>query len=170
VNVVDRVIRTAKEFVGVREEPGNRGPVCDFANWYIIKDWHDYPVGGRGAPWCSTFLQLVGRLSLGDAWPFPREAMMSSVQLLTMWAIKKGLTVEVPAPGDFLCVSRGEGWGHIALVTEALSDNTVKTIEGNTNEGGSFDGVGVFVRTRQVRPTDRLVRWTDLLPGVGPLG
>ena len=38
--------------------------------------------------------------------------------------------------------------GHVGLVTEVLNNNLVKTIEGNTNFGGSREGEGVFELTR----------------------
>ena len=42
-------------------------------------------------------------------------------------------------------VDTGGGHGHMGLVAEVLGGKLI-TIEGNTNDGGSREGVGVFRR------------------------
>ncbi len=161
---ITSVIDTAKRFEGTMELSGNRGVLPDFCNWlHSGGDWRQYPLGLQGAPWCSTFLMTMGRLALGDRWPYPMKPEVSSVQ----WVAKQAKEIEIigdrPEVGDFLCVSKGiDYWGHIALVT-GVSGDTVRTIEGNTNNSGSSEGVGVYVLSRLYKPADRLVRWVNLL-------
>lgn len=168
---VEEVLKVAQTFLGVREELNNRGPIADFCNWNLIRDWRDYPLGGKGAPWCSSWTQLVGRLALGSSWPFPQAPWVSSVQKIAEWGAQQGINVMEPKRGDLFCVGHNGGWGHVAFVTEVLLDWKVRTVEGNANDGGSFNGNGVYALTRSVRPADRLLRWTRLFTNqTGPLG
>lgn len=169
--MVEEVIRVAQEFLGVQEEPENRGVVPDFANWWVIRDWRNYPLGGKGAPWCSSWVSLVGRLALGAYWPLPVSPWVSNVQTLAEWGKQQGILVTDFIRGDLLCVAHDVGWGHVALITGSTSEGKATTIEGNSNTGGSFNGNGVYKLVRTVRSQDRVLRWTDLLENrTGPLG
>jgi hypothetical protein len=53
-------------------------------------------------------------------------------------------------PGHVFFIDTGEGHGHTGLVV-GRSGNDLQTIEGNTNELGGREGIGVFARTRPVR-------------------
>jgi peptidoglycan hydrolase-like protein with peptidoglycan-binding domain len=54
----------------------------------------------------------------------------------------------VVKPGDiFLVQKTPNDWFHTGLVT-GVHDSVFETIEGNTNEDGSHNGIGVFKRTR----------------------
>ena len=48
-------------------------------------------------------------------------------------------------PGMVFVLATGGGHGHVGFV-ESLTGVVLTTIEGNTNEGGSREGVGVFRR------------------------
>lgn len=48
-------------------------------------------------------------------------------------------------PGMVFMMSTGGGYGHTGIVV-ALHGNVLETIEGNTNDGGSSNGIGVFRR------------------------
>ena len=50
------------------------------------------------------------------------------------------------APGQIFVLSTGGGLGHVGLV-ESVDGGVLTTIEGNTNDGGSREGIGVFRRT-----------------------
>jgi hypothetical protein len=47
-----------------------------------------------------------------------------------------------------ICSDRDQGTGHTGLVERVLGGRLV-TIEGNTNGGGSREGIGVFRRNRR---------------------
>ena len=49
-------------------------------------------------------------------------------------------------PGMIFIISTGDGTGHTGLV-ESVSGGKLVTIEGNTNDDGSREGIGVFRRT-----------------------
>ncbi|MBI1740611.1 MAG: hypothetical protein HY233_09860 [Acidobacteriales bacterium] len=49
-------------------------------------------------------------------------------------------------PGMIFIITTGGGQGHTGLVEE-VRGMTLNTIEGNTNEGESREGIGVFRRT-----------------------
>ena len=57
-------------------------------------------------------------------------------------------------PGHIFCINRSSGLGHTGLVEHVLGGKLV-SIEGNTNEGGSGEGIGVFHRNlRKVSSID----------------
>jgi hypothetical protein len=49
-------------------------------------------------------------------------------------------------PGMIFAISTGGGYGHVGFVAQVIG-NRLETIEGNTNDGGSREGIGVFRRT-----------------------
>src|SRR5437763_788838 len=51
-------------------------------------------------------------------------------------------------PGFIFVLSTGGSHGHTGLVAEVLPGK-LRTIEGNTNDGGSREGIGVFRRDRR---------------------
>jgi hypothetical protein len=51
-------------------------------------------------------------------------------------------------PGMVFYIDTGGGTGHAGFVTTVIGGR-LTTIEGNTNEGGSREGIGVFTRTRR---------------------
>ncbi len=53
-------------------------------------------------------------------------------------------------PGHVFFIDTGQGHGHTGLVV-GREGNEFQTIEGNTNELGGREGVGVFARKRPVR-------------------
>jgi hypothetical protein len=159
-------LSTAQEFVGVKELPSNRGIVPDFANWlHSGGDWREYPLGLLGAPWCATSANLIGRLALGILWPLPRTPAVSAVDGIVRWGIEaKVIAEDGPQPGDLLCIARQAGFGHVAIVREVLPLGEVGTVEGNSNDDGSFNGDGVYALTRRVKAADVLVRWVLRFP------
>jgi hypothetical protein len=55
-------------------------------------------------------------------------------------------TPTLVTPGQIFVLSTGGGHGHMGLVEE-VHGGKLTTIEGNTNDGGSREGIGVFRRT-----------------------
>jgi hypothetical protein len=51
-------------------------------------------------------------------------------------------------PGSLFIIDHGGGLGHSGLVTE-VANGRLKTVEGNTNDNGSNNGIGVFERDRR---------------------
>jgi hypothetical protein len=159
-------LSTAQEFVGVKEEGTNEGPLPTFCNWlHSGGDYREYPLGLKKAPWCATFANTMGRLAVGVLWPLPRTPEVSGVDGIVRWGIEqKVIAGDGPQPGDLLCIAKQTGFGHVAIVREVLPLGAVKTLEGNSNNDGSFNGDGVCSLTRQVKVADRLVRWVLRFP------
>jgi hypothetical protein len=162
-NPVRAFVRTAQQFRGVLEVPrnSNRGIVPDFCNWWIIRDWREFPLGGLAAPWCASFVGVVGQLAIGEAWPVPG---ICDVDQLVMWAETHDVFHETAEDGDLIVLFYpGSGhWGHVGIVVRAGAKSVV-TIEGNTNAGGSREGNGVYERRREIRMGTRFIRWVNAL-------
>jgi hypothetical protein len=138
--------------IGVREDPplSNRGREVEA---YLAS------VGvPPGNAWCAAFVYFcVDRAAAakGLANPLPKTG-----KVLDMWrkALKAGLPClttqqAVAAPGlvssgMIFVMDFGEGKGHTGLVKD-LAGGRLATIEGNSNDDGSRDGVGVFAQTRR---------------------
>ena len=161
--MIDALLNTAKQFRGVREEDGNRGIVPDFVNWWIGRDMRDYPMGLKGAPWCSTWVNTVGRLALGADWPVPIGAAFSDVDKMVDWAKAKGCWYTEPHDGDLFCIRKGDGYGHIGIVVRVEAMGEFRSVEGNTNDDGSFNGNGVYERVRETSQCG-FIRWTEVTP------
>lgn len=166
---VRAVINTAQRFVGNLEYPknSNHGITPDFCNWWVIKDMRPFPMGGGGAPWCATFVSTIGRLALGVSWPIP---MTSDVTKLARWAQDRGLFRQRPAiahvqGGDIFLVPNSDNtdWTHTGFITTVNRINdTISTIEGNTDGSGSREGNGVYVRSRNIDFIDT-INWINTL-------
>ncbi len=152
-----KVLEIAAGEVGVLEVPlgSNRGPKVDQYLTAVSPSL-------LGQPWCTAFLYWVfGKAStaLGIANPFPQTAGVHNAWRLSGKSRPAAdiVTVEEAArdpslirPGAVFFIDTGHGRGHVGLVVANLNGKLV-TIEGNTNDGGSREGIGVFRRTtRQI--------------------
>jgi hypothetical protein len=115
-----------------------------------------------GSYWCAAAVSTWGKEALGQRWPLP---MTADCDVLLAKGRKLGKSsTPNPRSGDiFLLVyaSDPNDAHHTGVVTSVGSDGTFGTIEGNTNTGGSSNGIGVFARTRVLSPLYRFVRWAD---------
>jgi len=104
------------------------------------------------APWCAAFVFWCLVLSGADRrllWKWP-----ASTWSLAVWARKEGRLKPSPARGRAFVWNSGSwtrsGSGHTGFCLEpAAADGSFTTIEGNTNAGGSREGVAVLERTRR---------------------
>jgi hypothetical protein len=153
------VLDFAGSQVGVMETPpgSNRGREVDR---YVRAVGLD--PGGRFA-WCAAFIyfcfneaaKTIGRsnpvVKTGGVLEHWARAGEKGVPRLT--AAKVHLNEALVRPGHIFIIDTGVpgGSGHTGLVDEVVAGKLV-TIEGNTNDGGSREGVGVFRRTgRRIR-------------------
>lgn len=147
------VIEFANTQVGVMEDPlgSNRGPVVD----EYIKAVGLNPKGKFA--WCVAFthfcyLKAAEKLSKDNP-------HIKTAGVLDHWskAANKAGIVRITAneakvnpalvkPGSLFIIDLGGGLGHSGIVAE-VANGFLVTIEGNTNDGGSRNGIGVFRRT-----------------------
>uniref|UniRef100_Q01VH8 Peptidoglycan-binding domain 1 protein n=1 Tax=Solibacter usitatus (strain Ellin6076) TaxID=234267 RepID=Q01VH8_SOLUE len=152
-SLLGAVLAIAGGEVGVMEEPpgSNRGPKV---NQYLASVGLNAMDGSFA--WCAAFVywcfaQASATLSV------PNPAIRTA-GALDVWNLAgpKGFrrvtcaeASDRPAlvnPGVIFVISTGGGHGHVGFV-ESVSGVVLTTIEGNTNDGGSREGVGVFRRT-----------------------
>jgi hypothetical protein len=139
-----------------REAGGqNRGP------WVRL---FNYGMDGENYPWCAGFVSwcLDYAAFLLDLKNPLDEHTLSCDRLaeiakhkeifVSATEVKNGLVK--PEPGQLFLLrhqSRKNDWIHTGFVFRA-HEETFETIEGNTNDGGSREGYGVFKRTRSFTP------------------
>jgi hypothetical protein len=148
-----QAITIARSQIGVMEQPpgSNRGPQVDE---YVRRV--GLSPAGRFA-WCAAFLYFCfDEAALAQARANP---VVKTAGVLDHWetAGRRGVpritsarAVQDPGlvqPGHIFIIDTGApgGGGHTGLVVEVLGGKVV-TIEGNTNDAGSAEGVGVFER------------------------
>ena len=123
-----------------------------------------YMDGNEGAdwPWCAGFACYIlaqACRDLGTAMPFKRSVSSSD---LARMAKAKGIFLagtvgsdcERVRPGCFFLTRGGPtGHKHTGLVVRMI-DDTIHTIEGNTNDEGTHEGYEVCERTRNASNQD----------------
>jgi peptidoglycan hydrolase-like protein with peptidoglycan-binding domain len=152
-SLVSAAIDFAATQVGVLEQPlgSNRGPEVD----QYLRAVGLNPVGQSFA-WCVAFTHfcyLKAAESLGRDNPHIKTA-----GVLDHWnqagrkpgvsRITKTAAISDPGlvkPGSLFIIDLGGGLGHSGMVVETNSGRMI-TIEGNTNDSGSRNGIGVFKR------------------------
>ncbi len=144
--------------VGVMEKPpgSNKGPEV---NAYLKS------VGlGGGFFWCMAFVHWCFERAAkgrGSANPFPKTA-----GCLDAWnrvgranparrisAAQARVNPSLIKPGMVFILDLGKGNGHTGFVRQSIG-GALRTIEGNSNNGGSRNGVGVFELNRR-KVTDK---------------
>ncbi|HSI60231.1 MAG TPA: peptidoglycan-binding protein [Ideonella sp.] len=139
--------------IGVMERPlgSNRGPEVDA----YLRAVGLNPAGGSFA-WCVAFTHFCYQSAaekLGRPNPHIRTA-----GVLDHWdkagdtpkivRVTRARAIADPAlvqPGALFIIDLGEGLGHSGMVIE-VADGRLVTVEGNTNDNGSRNGIGVFRR------------------------
>jgi len=146
------IVQTAEQFLDVREATGkNDGPEVEM----FLKS-----VGlGKGYSWCAAFVHYVldqcGVKNTINAW----SPTAHNAKNLVYW---NGRQYSTPMPGDVFTIwsySR-KRIAHTGFVHSQTSDRFYTSIEGNTNDGGSFNGDGVYKRRRSYKQTYSITRWT----------
>ena len=157
-SAVDVFLASARALRFVREEPRNSNAGQAVEAFLAVCGL------GKGAPWCMAFVHFIGRSCFGALWPLTVSA---SCQTTFEDAQTKGCVIATSElrAGDLLFVWHPSlnRYGHVAIVAGTRVTAGVPTIEGNTNDGGSRDGWGVFSRVRATTPHDAGVRWTTAL-------
>ena len=153
--LIAKVLEIATGEIGVREDPpgSNKGK--------RIGEYQRAVGIDPGEPWCVAFiffcfasaaraLKMKNPMetadcktgSVLDLWNRARRAKRTQI-LLHDDALNDPSKVK---PGMIFAISTGGGNGHVGFVANVIG-NRLETIEGNTNDGGSREGIGVFRRT-----------------------
>lgn len=149
------VIAEAAGQIGVMEEPpgSNWGPKV---KEYLASVDINFPVA-----WCAAFLYWCFDKAAADAGK--ANPLVKTGGVLKHWnstTAKKILAKDAadnPAlvkPGHIFIMDFGGGAGHTGLV-EAVNGGFITVIEGNTNNNGSREGIGVFRRTRKINSVNK---------------
>jgi len=142
----------ARAQIGVMENPlgSNRGPEVD----EYVRAVGLNPTGKFA--WCVAFTHfcyLKAAASLGVPNPHIKTAGVidhwnKAKAKAKVGRITHAAAIANPAlvtPGSLFIIDTGGGHGHTGMVVE-VADGRLVTIEGNTNPGGSANGIGVFLR------------------------
>lgn len=150
---MNKVVETAKKYLNSRELTGNR--FIDDPK--VQKDLGELIIKAGQKPgeaWCSYFAEAM----FCEAYPEKEKQLrkvfnpgaVATYNAFVASGIKGKAT---PVVGDLVIFQHYENgkpqWqGHAAIVSEVFPNGTFKTVEGNTNEAGGREGIGVFEKTR----------------------
>lgn len=115
--------------------------------------------GGIGnESWCADFVSLILQIAFqGVDVPFPRSSAANDFYAR---ALLLGWTRQEACQDDlFVTVNAQNHAHHIGIVTSASEDvpQQVVAIAGNTNDGGSDNGDGVYEKPLHHAPTDHII-------------
>ncbi len=153
-------LATAMTQMGVTEVPlgSNNGPE--------VRKYLKSIGLGPGYAWCMAFVYwCVNEAAMAAKMENPLVrtggvmAQLNQVKGKTV-KIFKEINVNDLRPGDIFIMSFSGGLGHTGFI-ERVSGDTVFTIEGNTDQGGSREGVGVFQKRRKISLFKAVIRITD---------
>lgn len=157
---IETLIATANAEVGVTEKPlgSNRGPKVD--------EYQRRTGYKPGVFWCLCYLywcldETCQKLDIDNT--FLRTGGCDE---FLVWAKAKGIVSTTPEPGDigFVMASATDAT-HVFLVA-SVSGSTLTTLEGNSNMGGSNNGVAVVRRTRTKKSSYVYARVGKLAPNL----
>lgn len=134
-----KALEIAGRQVGVRELGRNRGE--------RVEEYQASVGAHPGDPWCSAFVYWCfehAAREVGMVNPLPRTA--GALKLWRNSAVFR--RHKEPAPGMVFVMDKGHGLGHVGIV-EHVQGLELVTIEGNTDDGGSREGDGVYRRVRK---------------------
>ena len=154
-NLLAKVLEVALGEVGVREEPAgsNKGKRVQQYQRSVGID--------PGEPWCAAFVFFcfaTASQQLEVTNPMETEDCKTGL-VVDLWnrarrankvaTISHDDALDDPSkvkPGMIFIISTESGHGHTGLV-ESVTGNRLETVEGNTNDDGSREGIGVFRRS-----------------------
>lgn len=170
-NQRDDIINVALSQVGYREGSytgdysgaydASYNNYTEYNYWYHNHVSSGMPVGGSYAHWCATFVSwcaeqanvpssiLKRSTAAGHSYSYFNLNFYSGSSTLASSSDNdsyfKGYNY-TPKKGDLFYT---RSWSHVGLVV-SVNGSYVTTVEGNTNNDGSADGFGVYVRSRAI--------------------
>lgn len=150
--LAERALHVARSQDSVREAGTNWGPKVSL---YLRLAGIFSP-----APWCAAFVTWCLVEAGADRKKLPKFA--ASTYFWYAWANKTGRARTFPERGR-VAVQNGAGGGHIWFCLSGADPH--RTLEGNTNPGGSREGYGVFERKRHATNMRKHPRWCFIAIG-----
>lgn len=131
------------------------------SNWgYPVKKYLASVHDNKPDPWCAAFVHFC----LDSAgYKTNINASASSAYNPKNLIYFKGKEYRTIQPGDVFTLyyaSLGR-IGHTGFVDEKVNESIYVTVEGNSNNGGSREGIGVFKRKRSLHSFYAISRWTN---------
>lgn len=130
------------------------------SNWGVpVQDYLKSVGVGFPASWCMAFLYWCFKKAAADTGVV--NPLIKTGGVLAAWnkADKKYRVVGEPQPGDIFIMDFGHGLGHTGIV-ERVEKDVVHTIDGNSNDSGSREGVEVV---RKIRKRSKMVGYLRYL-------
>lgn len=139
------IIKIARKEIGTVEDPKGSNKIK------YNTDYYSQEVSGASYSWCAVFVWWCFKQA-GAKELYYDGKKTAYVPTLDQWAKSSGLVVTDPQPGDLIIFdwNRNNIGDHIGICTGS-DVQTVKTIEGNTDDG-------VYERMRQREDVLRVIR------------
>lgn len=145
-DLLKRVVDIAADQIGVMEDPPhtNSGPEVD--------EYLSCVGLGPGYAWCAGFVYWCFDEACKQTGK--KNPLFKTAGVMSHWNNSKGKKIftndaignpSLVKPGQVFIMGYGGGLGHTGIV-EKVNGGFLVTIEGNTNVGGSREGIGVFRR------------------------
>jgi len=160
MSIVQKIARIAIAEIGVMESPrnSNRGKRVDE---YKASTWLDPK---QAWPWCAAFVcWVVARTGIKDTATFKRPRTAGAWDFIN-WSLaqdKTTSTLRNPkakdiAPGDIVVFK----FSHIGIAISPSTDaGMFETVEGNTDDAGSREGGGVYLKNRNISQIKARIRF-----------
>ena len=142
-----RIVNLAKQYIGEREEPGNKGE--------LVRRFCD---GQEGIPWCAGFVHYIMEKSIPGVYSQADHlsALSYKAEASKFKAFHSIDNIHAPHAGDVLVFDRGSGKGHVGIVV-SVENGVVTYIDGN-------DGNAVRARTFSLdKPPASLIGYSNTL-------
>ncbi len=137
--------------IGVREATGNNDGKA--VEMYLKTVGLD-----KGYPWCAAFVKWnLVQCNISNT----INGMALSCHNKNNVVYEKNHFIKDPEPGDVftLFYPKLGRIGHTGFFDEQINSSIYKSVEGNTNEAGSREGDGVFIKYRSYNATYSITRW-----------
>jgi hypothetical protein len=149
--LTDAALKVAQSQVGEMEKPLG-------SNWGMPVQEYLASVGiTEPASWCMAFVYWCFGTACKKLGISP-DPLTCTGSVVHAWNVaypehKSNDTPGfVPQPGDIFIMEFSPTAGHTGIVESIDPDGTLHTIEGNTDDTGSPQGIGVYRRTRHFVP------------------
>lgn len=147
VSIGIKAVELAAQSIGVMEDPPG-------SNWGKYVQAYLNSVGiNSPAAWCAAFVnykvkQAAMELKVASDWP-----ATGYCPTILAWAKQNKRLLAKPVPGAVFLVKRNifGGARHTGFVKSVSPDGSyIISVEGNSNDNGSAEGVGVYSNKRPV--------------------